>query len=308
MRKISVVLVLAALVGCGGKKDDGGGSGGGGGSAGSATKPVDKPVTCPPGNVVKDGACLAVITAEKVAVVAQQQSRLDELAKLIDQVETIGAPIELMNGIRQLEPWKDYVAKNERLKIVDATVGALDEAVKKLRAFKGSLGEASTRLGNLKGELDKLLTDAGAARRIEEVRAQVSSQLRAAIEPLAAQVTDTIQNALAPLAERFTDATNLVTLGCAAMALGRAGDKSKELCKNTQALFSAGQKYIDDFKAKPAALFEEVSTKLETELAALVDDQVKQALDAAQATVNQALRLPSGGAGSAGSAAGSATP
>lgn len=314
MRKISVVLVLAlalALVACGKKKDNAGGGDQKAGSAevggSAATKPVDKPVTCPPGNAVKDGACVVVITPEKVAVVAQQQSRIDELAKLLDKVDTVGAPIELMNGIRQLDQWKAYVAKNERLKVLDGMVASLDDAVKQLRVFKAGLGEASGRLGNLKTELDRLLQDTGASKRIEEVRTLISSQVRTALQPLAVQVAATIQNALNPLATQLEDAANVVTLGCAAMALGRAGEKSKELCDKASDLFREGKKYLADFKTRPAAMFEDVTKQIETALVELIDEQSKQLLDAAQVTVAQALKLPpSAAAGSAG--AGSATP
>ena len=45
-------------------------------------------------------------TPETIAAVTREQSRLDELAKLFDQIDTVGAPIELFDGIRQLEPWQ----------------------------------------------------------------------------------------------------------------------------------------------------------------------------------------------------------
>lgn len=303
MRKISVVLALLALGACGKKDQDAAskqGSAGGSGAQGGAAKPVD-PVTCPPGSVVADGACVAVVTPEKVAVVAQQQSRIDELVTLLEKVDTVGAPIELMNGLRQLDQWKAYVAKNEKLKVFDDVVASLDVAVKRLRTFKGDLSQASAGLGNLKGELDRLLTSTGTAKRIEEVRTQISSQIRTTVEPLGKQVADTVQSALTPLTTRFTDAANLVTLGCAAMALGRAGEQSKALCDQATESFAQGKKYLEDFKVRPVALFQEVTAKLETELAALLDDQARQLLDTAQTAVNDALKLPP--AGAAGSAA-----
>lgn len=295
MRKISVVIALLALAACG-KKDQGGGQGGAAGSS-AAEKPAEKPLTCPPGNVVKDGACLAAITPEKVTAVAQQQSRLDELATLLDRIDTLALPIDLMGGLRQLDQWKAAVARSEQLKLFDDVAATLDVAVKQLRAFKGDVALAAAGLGNLRGELDRLLHDTGATRRIEEVRAQVSSQIRSTVEPLAKQVAETIQKALAPLEARFDDAANLMTLACAAMALGRAGDKAKAACDQASAAFAAGKTYLADVKARPAALFAEVTTKLETELAALIDDQAKQLLDTAQAAVNDALKLPPAGAG-----------
>jgi hypothetical protein len=311
MRKIWVVIALLALVACGKKKDDaGGGKGSAEGSGSAVAKPAEQPMTCPPGNVIDNGACVAVITPEKVAVVAQQQSRIDELAKVLDKVDTVAAPVELMNGIRQLDQWKTFVAKNERLKVLDGMVATLDEAVKQLRVFKGSLGEASARLGNLKGELDRLMKDTGAAKQLAEVRAQISSQLRVALEPLAVQVANTIQGALNPLVQQLEDAANVVTLGCAAMALGRAGEKSKELCDKASGLFGEGKKFLADVKTRPAAMFDDVSKQLETALDALIDEQSKKIIDAAQATVDQALKLPPArlnGDGSAAGGSGSAT-
>lgn len=310
MRKIWVVIALLALAACGKKQDGNGGGSGGQGIAEAAGSAAAKPVTCPPGGVVKDGACATVITPDKAAVVAQQQSRIDELAKLLDRVDAVGAPIELMNGIRQLDQWKAFVAADARLQAIDGIVASLDTAVKKLRVFKAGLGEASARLGNLKGELDRLLQDTGASRRLEEVRAQVSSQVRTAIEPLAAQVADTLQNALGPLTTQLEDAANVVTLGCAAMALGRAGDKSKALCDKATDLFREGKQYLADVKTRPAAMFADVTKQLEGALEALIDEQSKKLLDASQAMVNQALKLPpsstaGSGAGSAGATAGS---
>jgi hypothetical protein len=308
MRRISVVIALLALGACGQKNNDAGGKQGSADQSGAqGGAKAEAPVTCPPGNAVADGACVAVVTPQKIAVVAQQKSRIDELVQLLQKVDAVGAPIEVMNGLRQVDQWKALVGKHEKLKVFDDVVATLDSAVKKLRTFKGDLDQASAGLGNLQGELDRLLTETGAAKRIEEVRARVSSQIRTTVEPLAKQVADTVQNALAPLELRFTDAANLVTIGCAAMALGRAGEQSKALCAQANEAFVQGKRFLEDFKARPAALFQEVTTKLETELAALVDEQTKQLLDTAQAAVNDALKLPpaapAGSAGSAGSAA-----
>src|SRR5688572_4826221 len=105
MQRILVVLVVAlALVACPKKKDDAAGGGG----SGSAVKVVEPPLpaSCPAGNVAQDGKCVPVITPEKVAVVQAQQTRIDDLAKLLDQVELVAAPVELMDGFRQLPQWK----------------------------------------------------------------------------------------------------------------------------------------------------------------------------------------------------------
>ncbi len=262
------------------------------------------PATCPPGNVVKDGACIAVITPEKIAAVGQQQSKIDELAKLLDQVDTVGAPIELLDGFRQLDQWKQLKAKSAKLEVVDNVVATLNNAVKTLRAFKGSLGEASARLGNLKAELDRQMKDTGAAKKLEEVRAQVSTQVRTALEPLATQVQDTIQNALTPLSQQLSDTGDLILGACAMAKLSGGGDKMNDMCKQAKDVFAKALVYLDQLKAQPAKLFNEVTSQLETQLDQLIDTETKKVIDAAQVKVNAALDLPSAGSGS-GSAAGS---
>src|SRR5262245_33233827 len=169
-------LVILALVACSGKKNDGS----------ADQKAVDKPaVKCPAGQVDNNGACVAVMTPDKIAAVAQQQSRIDELGKLLDQVDVVEAPIEILNGLRQVDAWKAFAAGNDKAKMADQLVDTANNAVKALRAFRANLGEVSARVGNLKGELDKLMTDTGAGRKLEEVRAQISAQVKAAIEPYA---------------------------------------------------------------------------------------------------------------------------
>jgi hypothetical protein len=296
MRRVQTIIatlgLLASLTACGGKKDD---SGARGGSA--VTPPPPAPVTCRPGEVIAAGACLAVVTPAAITVVAAQESRLDELAKVLDQADVVGAPIELFDGIRQLEPWQALKAKSPRIAALDSVAGTLNNAVKTLRAFKGSLGEASARLGNLKGELDRLMTQTGAPRKLEEARALVSTQLRAAIEPLAAQVQDTLQNALVPLTTQLSELSDVIVMGCTMSKLSGGGDKMKDLCVQAKESFTKALAYLGDLKAKPAQLFNDVTAQLETQLGVLVDGETRKLLEAAQAKVNDALKLPAAGSG-----------
>jgi hypothetical protein len=255
------------------------------------------PATCPPGNAVKDGACVVVITPAQVAAVGAQQTRIDELAALLDRIDTIGAPIELFNGMRQLPQWAALKARSNKLAALDAIAGTLDNAVRTLRTFKASLGEASSRLGNLKGQLDQLMIGTGAARKLDEVRGQISTSVRAALEPLAAQVQDTIQNALVPLTAQLTRVGNLVITGCTMSELSGGGDQLKALCAQAQDGFTRARAYVDDLKARPAQLFTQVTAQLEAQLDQLVDRETRALLDAAQAKVNAALELPPAGPG-----------
>jgi F0F1-type ATP synthase membrane subunit b/b' len=300
MRTI-ILMAMLAIASCGSKKDPGG-SGGGTGSAadpGSGAKPVepDKPMTCPAGSVVQDGKCVAVITAEKIDAVVKQQTRIDDLAKLLDKIDIVSAPIELLGAFRKLEEWKKLTESSADLKKIDEVVATLDNAVKTLRTFKASLGEASGKLGNLKGELDRLMKETGAAKKIEEVRAQVSSQLKSTIEPLAAQVADTIKNALAPLTAQLEEVGDIIIATCL-IAKRTGGDDTKALCDKAKGLFTAGTAFLNDLKDKPAKLFEEVYTELEKQLGLLIDAESKKLLDAAQVKVNEALKLPPAGSGS----------
>lgn len=297
MRRVQTIIVTlalaASLAACGGKKDD---SAARGSSAGSAPP---APVSCRPGEVIAEGACLAVVTPSTIAAVAAQETRIDELAKLLDQVDVVGGPIELFDGIRQLEPWKAIKAKSPRIAALDSVGGALNNAVKTLRTFKGSLGEASARLGNLKGELDRLRTETGATRKLEDARALVSTQLRAALEPLAAQIQDTIQNALVPLTTQLSELSDVVVTGCTMAKLSGGSDQMKDLCARSKEGFARALVYLGDLKAEPARLFTAVTAQLETQLGVLVDRETHALLTAAQAKVTQALELPAAGSGSA---------
>ena len=288
--------IAIALLGCGKKKEEAGG--------GTDPKPVDQPATCPPGQAIKDGACVAAVTAERVEAVAQQKTRLDDLAKLLDQAEVVAGPIEILNGMAQQEVWKKAVAANPKLKIIEQIVATLDNGAKQLRALKGSLGEAATRLGNLQGELDQVLKQTGAAKKLEDLQGQVRTELQAAIEPLANQVATTIQEALLPLSEKLGDTADLVLGACAMAKVSGGGDEMKKLCAGAKDAFGQAEKFLDDFKTKPTLMFTQIKSELESKLGELIDQQTHQLLDAAQAKVNDALKLPPAGSGS-GSGSGS---
>lgn len=294
----SVFPALLAIASCGGKKDPGAG-GGTGSDPGSAAKTVepDKGMTCPAGNVVQDGKCVAVITAEKIDAVVKQQTRIDDLAKVLDKIDAVSAPIELLGAFRKLDEWKKLTESSSDLKKVDEVVEQLDNAVKTLRTFRASLDEASARLGNLKGELDRLMKETGAAKKLEEVRAQVSSQLKTALEPLAAQVADTIKNALAPLTQQLEEVGDIIIATCV-IAKRTGGADTKALCDKAKGLFNAGTAFLADLKDKPAKLYDEVYAELDKQLSQLIDAESKKLLDAAQAKVNDALKLPAAGSGS----------
>jgi hypothetical protein len=288
--RLVTLLAVLALASCN-KKDDKP-------PPSETTKPVDTPTTCPPGNAVRDGKCIPVVTPEKVAAVAQQQSRLDDLAKILDKVDSVTAPIELLDGLRQQDAWKQLAAKSDKLKIVDDVVVLLNEAVKQLRAFKGTLADAAGRLGNLHGELDRILKQTGAAQQLADLRKEVSTEIRAALQPLQAQVTEVLQKVIVPLLEKLDDASNLILGACTAAKLSGGGDQLKALCGQAKDVFAKAIAFLEDAKAKPVQLYTDVTNQLESQLTDLIDAESKKFLDEAQTKVNEALKLPAAGSGS----------
>jgi hypothetical protein len=283
MRKLLVVatLVSSFAAGCGSKKDSGD----------QAKKEIEPPVE------------KVEITQAQIDVVKAQQSRLDELGVLLDKVDAIATPIEIANQFRQLEEWKGLTSRLDQLKTVDTLVGELDNAVKTLRTFRAGLDQLEARLGNLASELDKWMKESGTGAKLADVRAKVSTDVRAAIEPFAQQTGDVIANALQPLMTKLEQVEGLLEVGCGGLKLSGASDAAKKQCDSAKTAFVAGKTYLAGLKDKPVQLFNDVSTNLETALVALYDEATKQAIDAAQAQVNELLKLPTAEApaGSAGS-------
>ncbi len=280
MSKLSLVVVAIAALGCGNKKQD----------KPAEQKPVE-PIACPAGQVSQDGACVVVVTPEKVEAVVQQQSRIDELEQLLEQADSLSAPIELLNGLRALDAWKALAATNDQAKLADEIVAQLDNAVKTMRTFKASLGEVETRLGDLKGELDKLMADTGTRQQLAEVQAQISAKVKATVEPFAVQVQETIQNAIVPLTEKLDEVSAIVDIACGTVKL-KGGAQAKALCKDAKDIFGKAETFLADVKDRPAKLYDELATTLVAQLDLLVDAQTKSAIAAAQTKVNEALKLP----------------
>jgi hypothetical protein len=138
------------------------------------------------------------------------------------------------------------------------------------------------------------MLDTGATKKLADVQAQISAQVKAAVEPFAAQVTDTIKNAIVPLDAKLTEVSAIVDIACGTVTL-KGGDKAKALCKDAKITFGSATTFVADFKVRPAALYDELSKTLETQLGELIDATTKQALAAAQTQVNDALKLPPAG-------------
>lgn len=321
MNRLGTVLLLScalALTGCNKKKNDHGGTASGSGSAavgsGSGSAPVAPPVpagpTCPPGNVLKDNACTPVVTADNVAAIGQQQTRLDELAAYLDQAQTIAVPLELLSAMRQLPEWqKLQAAGGDKFKVVDDLIGTLGQAVTQMRALQGALKTGSTRLGNIKGELDTIMTNTGAAQQLAAVRAQVTTEVHAAVDTVSKEVVATIQKVVLPVKQQLEDVSDIVIGACAIAKMQGGSDQLKEKCAKAKEQFNAANAFIADFETKPQEMMTQLTSQLEAQLGQLIDDTEKQALAAAQQAVNDALKLPPRGAGSAGSAgSGAATP
>lgn len=281
MRKLLVVVALvvtSGAIGCGNKKD-----------SGAAEKTVEPPVE------------KVVITTAQIDAVKAQQSRLDELGLLLDKVDAVATPVEIANQFRQLEEWKGLVGKFDQLKMVDTLVGELDNAVKTLRTFRAGLDQAEARLGNLAAELETWMKESGTGQKLADVRVKVSAEVRAALEPLAQQTGDVIANALQPLMAKLDQVEGLMEVGCGGLKISGGSEAAKKQCDSAKVAFAAGKTYLASLKDRPVQLFNEVSNGIETALVALYDEATKQAIDAAQAQVNELLKLPTAEALPAGS-------
>jgi hypothetical protein len=287
MRLSLIVFASLALTGC--KKND---------PPQGQVKPADPvPLRCPAGNVVKDGTCVQVITAERLQAVVQQSTRLDELALLLGRAEVVAAPIELLNGVRQLDTWKTLAAASSSLGSVDQILASLGEAVAELRSFKESLGTIAGRLNNLSGELDTLMKESAATRTIEDVRTQVSARVQSIVTPLQQQVQATMGKVTGPLAEKLGDLGDLVTGACAVAKSGGSA-QLKSLCAQAKDVFGKAVAYLLEVKDKPLALLENVTGQLQSQLGELVDTQTRGLLESVQTEVRSALALPATAAAS----------
>lgn len=287
--KRALALLFVSVVACG--KGDGGNG---------ETKPPPPPptLTCPAGSLADaTGKCVVVITQPKIDAVEAQETRLEDLGKLLDKVDTLAAPIELLDGFRQLDEWKTLSAASSKLKIVDDVVATLDTAVKQLRDFRAHLGDVQAKLHDLRGTLDQLIAGTGMAKNLADARAQISAQVRAMIAPYAIDTIATIQKAIAPVTDQLADVADLVRGACAMAKLSGGGDKLKELCDKATSVLDPAKTYLDSIKAKPAVIFDELATQLAGQLDPLLDDATKTALAAAQKQVDSALQ-PGSGSGS----------
>ncbi len=309
MKRILGLVIMTALVGGGGckkKPDDGSGSGSG---SGSMTTPMVDPSAkkCPPGNVLKADVCTPLITAEKVQAVAAQKTQLDNLAKLLDKADDVAAPIELLDAVRQLDEWKKLSATNSKFKAIEDIVAILGEAVKQLHAFQAGVKDGSIHLNNIRGELDAIMKDTGAARKIEDVQAQLGKELQAAVDGLTTQVVATIQKVMGPLKGQIQDVSDLLITACTIAKVSGGSDKLKDLCTKARDVFGKATTFLAELETKPQQIIAQLSGQLQAQLGDLVDAESKKMLDTAQQAVNDALKLPAGGVGS-GSGSGSATP
>lgn len=320
MRTTLAVAAVLVLAGCSGKKpaDGGGGAGSGTTASGSGSGPgsalllpptaIPAALKCPPGNAANGGACVAAVTPAQSRAVAAQQTRLAELSALLDRASVVAQPVEILDQLRALDSWKQARADVPQLELVDSAVATLASAVKQLGLFKATLAEAAAQLGNLKGLIDTTLASTGVAPSMDALRTQVSTQVRAALDPLAEQVAATIQGAIVPLVAEMQRASDALTVACAAMRLGGAGEQTKTLCLQATKAFAAGITYVDELKDRPGALYAAVSGSLETELGALLDEQTTKLLAASQASVNSALGVSTAAGSAAGSGSGTGAP
>jgi len=314
--KIMAAILSAslALVACKAKNNGGtptAGSGSGStatamAGSGSAAAPDPNAKTCPPGNVVKAGACAPVVTADKIAAIAEEGSKVDDLIKLLDKADDIAAPIELLNAIRGLDEYKKLAGGNDKFKAVERVVATLADATAQLHLLQAALKDGSIHLNNIKGELQTVLTSTGAAQKIEDVQAMLDKEVHGAIDGVTQQLTASIQKVLLPLRGQLDDVSDLVIGACAIVKMSSSsGSQVKELCGKAKEAFMKATVLLADLDKRPSAFIQGLTATLQSQLGDLATSELTKLLATAQQTVNDALKAPAPATGSGSAAAGS---
>lgn len=284
---------LAAGTACKGKDKDPGKAPPTAEAPTAAPSPVEKPAPgCAAGELLDGGRCVPGVTPEAVQAVKQQADRVDELARVLDDVAAVSGPIELLDAFRELDAWKQVVAMVPELAKVEGVIDVLDQGVKQLGAFRASLDDVEARLGNVQGELEAVLAASGAPKQLAEVREVVSGHVAAAVATFEASVTKVFERAIAPGLETLKDVNDVVSGACAVGKLKGGGDELTRLCGDASNVFARAHTYLDGVRTRPAALLQDAVTSLDAQLAAVLDQATRAAMAEAQARVDALLKAP----------------
>lgn len=279
-RVLLVVMVAAALVAGCKKKSETKQQAGGGDDAAA--------VTCDKGQLLDQGKCVPVVTAENVMAVEAQANKLDELQKTLGKLEVLTAPIELMNAIRQLDAWKKFASSSSKFKEVDKVVEQLSAAVDQFKAFEAQLADSRAKLADLTGTLQGIYEGSGAAKTVADARAKVSSEVQAAIEPLQAKVTEATA-AIEPMLGELDKLGDIFSGVCALGSISGGGADFKKLCETGRDQFKAAVEFLKAHKDAPKTLLTDLVTGIDREVGDLISSETKQLLQQAQKQVDQAI-------------------
>lgn len=278
---LSAVLMLT--VACGKKKDDE--------QQQTAPSPTTAPAkVCDKGQVADGDTCVAVVTPEAVEAVKAQASQLDALVTKLEQAEVLAKPVEILAAARQLSAWKTFASKGGTAAKVDAMVVEIEAALTQLRALKEQLAASKTKVADLGTTLQGIYDGSGAARTLSGAREKVSAEITAAIAPLEAQVA----LAIAAVEPALADLEQLkeIIAGVCALAGLNGGDDVKAVCDTGKEAFETALAFIKEHKDTPKTLLTDLTTKLETDLEALVTTEAKQLLDKAQQAADAIVGTP----------------
>lgn len=299
----AIALALLAVSACKSNNNNGSAAPSNGSGAPAVGAAAPSPA-CPVGNALDAGKCVEAVTAEKVAAVDKQASRIDEMVTLLAKVDQLSAPIELLNGLRQQEAWTQLTKAYSGLATVNDIVGMLDTGVKELRALSTTLNTSKAALTDLKAQLNGLMTSPAVAKPLADVQALVSAKVEAAVAPLAAQIAKVGESVLSPALAKFNDIGDMV-IGACAVGKATGGPALKDLCTKARDVFTTANAFLAEVKTKPVALFDQVANDLKSSLANLVTSEANQAISNAQKQLNALLKLPAAGGAAASGNAGS---
>lgn len=276
MRTLALLCILSA---CGGKASD----------DDAKWQPEPGAKSCGPGMVLKGADCAAVVTKDQVAAVSAAQAKVDDLAKMLDAVDAITAPVQLLDTLRALDEWKTLADHSDKLKAVDDLVAQLSAASAQVHALQTTLKSSSTRLQKLSSALTVITTNTGPARKLENVQQQVNAALGGVVADLQPQVVAALAKVTPALSAQLDDISDAL-LGACTFVKFLGGDKVKEVCGSARDTFKKAQRFVDDVADRPAKVVGDVAQALTSQLGELSNAETQQIAKRAQDAVDAAIK------------------
>jgi hypothetical protein len=262
------LVLLVLLAACGGRKED------------PARKPPPAAVVgdagagCVAGQVLGERGCVAADLDGRAALTAGG-ARLDDAATLVRQADLLTPAAEVLQALHASAGWRRLAAARPELRPVDAA--ALRAAPGRLATLARELAYAAGDLRALHSKLAAIATEPGPITMVE-LRAMLSVHLVSIFSPRGQAIATTDREVFTPLVEPLAAELALVQAEVCAQpeaAVRKACDRLAEL--------RAGSAYLARARTAVREAFTTTAGEVGGQLAALVDDAARSALERATA-------------------------